>query len=124
MATKMKLYAGKIPFRKTSLFAKGDRFHEAAGSLLHHAGSETDENIEWRENVPLKLSLIFKGFSRGRSSVTADCVDSSGRMYPVSLHDFEGIMLGGGVQEDCRILTKTWAFKKQGQNYFCIPYDA
>ena len=71
------------------------------------------DRIRWKENKPFKETLLFSGYSRGRSSITMEFKCPKGKTYHMFVSDFSDVvsMLKEGVLEG------TFQIVKKGANY-------
>lgn len=71
---------------------------------------------EWRDNYVFEDTLIYKGYGRGRSSVTFYFDDSNGNTYEMFISDFDDLFRKLGGFTGLTISGK-WTFVKKGKNY-------
>ena len=48
--------------------------------------------IEWRKNEEVELTLHYKEYDRGRSSVTFYWADDNGHVYPMFIKDMDELL--------------------------------
>jgi hypothetical protein len=74
----------------------------------------TNENIIWKPNTEVELTLHYQGFGRGRSSVTFYWLDDDGNQYPMFIKDVDELLKQDlGTSSVHGIFT----YVKRGANY-------
>lgn len=70
--------------------------------------------IEWRKNEEVELTLHYKEYGRGRSSVTFYWADDNGHVYPMFIKDMDELLKQNiGVSN----IHAIWTYIKRGANY-------
>ena len=70
--------------------------------------------IEWRQNEEVELTLHYKEYGRGRSSVTFYWADDNGHVYPMFIKDMDELLKQNiGVSN----IHAIWTYIKRGANY-------
>lgn len=70
--------------------------------------------IEWRKNEEVELTLHYKEYGRGRSSVTFYWTDDNGHVYPMFIKDMDELLKQNiGVSN----IHAIWTYIKRGANY-------
>lgn len=73
-----------------------------------------DKKEIWKPNEEIELTLHYKGFGRGRSSVTFYWIDDNGHEYPMFVKDVDELLKQDmGTSSVHAIFT----YVKRGQNY-------
>ena len=73
-----------------------------------------DKKVIWKPNEEVELTLHYKDYGRGRSSVTFYWVDDNGRRYPMFITDMDELLKQDmGTSNVHAIFT----YVKRGQNY-------
>lgn len=85
---------------------------DANGNQLHYPTSYLIS--EWRDNVPFTETLVFEGYSRGRSAAYLNFkrqgTDIEVVVFMTDFVDMVPLMVNG-------VLTSTFSYCKRGMNY-------
>lgn len=102
-------------------------FDEKGNQLTY---DESWKKITWKDNYTFSTTLVYKNYSRGRSSVQFEWSDMKGTLYYMSASIMNAVLRGemdvivtsGRVDERGPItVTGEFTFRKQGSNYFLTP---
>lgn len=88
-----------------------------SGGLHSYYGSWLESDTEWKEvSEPIELTLKFKDYGRGRSSVVLyfEDVNREGAVYPMFISDFSNAFAIGILHP---ITHGSWLVVKKGANY-------
>ena len=73
-----------------------------------------EKKVIWKPNKEVELTLHYKGYGRGRSSVTFYWLDNEGHEYPMFIKDMDELLKEKiGVSDIHAIFT----YVKRGANY-------
>lgn len=75
---------------------------------------EDGDEIEWRPNTEVELTLHYEGYGRGRSAVTFYWTDDDGHRYPMFIKDVDGLLkenIGSSM------IHAVFTYVKRGSNY-------
>ena len=73
-----------------------------------------EKKVIWKPNKEVELTLHYKGYGRGRSSVTFYWLDNEGHEYPMFIKDMDELLKEKiGVSDVHAIFT----YVKRGANY-------
>jgi len=74
----------------------------------------SDKKEIWKPNEEVELTLHYKDYGRGRSSVTFYWVDDNGHKYPMFLKDVDELLRQDMGTSSVHAI---WTYVKRGQNY-------
>lgn len=92
---------------------------EVKGSLIEYYGyienHVSDDYVTFVENRIFEDTLIYTGYSRGRSSAVFNFKDSTGATYQMFMTDFDDVLQTKGLVD--KQVTAFWTYCKRGQNF-------
>lgn len=74
----------------------------------------SDKKEVWKPNEEVELTLHYKDYGRGRSSVTFYWVDDNGHKYPMFIKDVDELLRQDMGTSSVHAI---WTYVKRGANY-------
>ena len=74
----------------------------------------SDKKEIWKPNEEVELTLHYKDYGRGKSSVTFYWIDDNGHKYPMFLKDVDELLRQDMGTSSVHAI---WTYVKRGQNY-------
>lgn len=74
----------------------------------------SDKKEIWKPNEEIELTLHYKDYGRGRSSVTFYWVDDNGHKYPMFIKDVDELLRQDMGTSSVHAI---WTYVKRGANY-------
>ena len=89
--------------------------YDKDGNLMHYASLAGTYYAahEWREQEEFTATLMYEGFTRGRSAANMTFTDEYGHKYTMFLAEFDKLV----NHMRCGCVSGTWITCKRGQNY-------
>ena len=86
----------------------------AEGILIKDYFHNPSKQEIWKPNEEVELTLHYKSYGRGRSSVTFYWLDDNGHKYPMFLTDLDELLK---LKVDVSNLHGIFTYVKRGRNY-------
>lgn len=91
---------------------------EYGKSVVDEDGVVVYKKPDWRDNYVFSDTLVYSGYSRGRSSAKFCFTGKNNVRYEMFMKDFDDMMNSVGFNDGSgRAINGFWTFIKRGRNY-------